>query len=230
MPFSAEELIVALILIVPGFISVNCAIHLFGTSRKFSEFEKSSWSLFLSFIVDALFLWHHNLDTIEEIRGFGILFLELGNIIELFLISIIVGFLCAIFLRVGVVNLFHRTIWLFSERKNYVQSPWEISLRNADWIIVTSDKIEYFGWLAAYSTHEQKREIVLGDPEIIVRDQKGNKSDEIPCGRQLIIPEERIAKVVVVSYKKAFWERLKDKYLEKRKMKDKNVEKSEENE
>ncbi len=40
MSFSAEELIVTLILIVPGFISVNLAIHLFGTSRKFSEFEK----------------------------------------------------------------------------------------------------------------------------------------------------------------------------------------------
>jgi len=217
MSFSAEELIVTLILIVPGFISVNLAIHLFGTSRKFSEFEKSTWSLFLSFVIDALFLWHHKLDTIEEIRSFGVLFLELGNIIELFLISIIVGFLCALFLRTGIVNIFHRTLWLFSERKNYVQSPWEISLRNADWIIVTSDKIEYFGWLAAYSTHEQKREIVLGDPEIIVRDEKGEESEAIPCGKQLIIPEEKIAQIVVVSYKKTFWERRKDESAEKEK-------------
>jgi len=217
MSFSAEELIVTLILIVPGFISVNLAIHLFGTSRKFSEFEKSTWSLFLSFVIDALFLWHHKLDTIEEIRSFGVLFLELGNIIELFLISIIVGFLCALFLRTGIVNIFHRTLWLFSERKNYVQSPWEISLRNADWIIVTSDKIEYFGWLAANSTHEQKREIVLGDPEIIVRDEKGEESEAIPCGKQLIIPEEKIAQIVVVSYKKTFWERRKDESAEKEK-------------
>ena len=215
MSFSAEELIVTLILIVPGFISVNLAIYLFGTSRKFSEFEKSTWSLFLSFIIDALFLWHHKLDTIEEIRSFGVLFLELGNIIELFLISIIVGFLCALFLRIGFVNIFHRTLWFFSERKNYVQSPWEISLRNADWIIVTSDNIEYFGWLAAYSTHEQKREIVLGNPEIIVRDEKGDKLETIPCGRQLIIPEEKIAHIVVVSYKKTFWERRKDESVKK---------------
>ena len=108
-------------------------------------------------------------------------------------------------------------LWLFSERKNYVQSPWEISLRNADWIIVTSDNIEYFGWLAAYSTHEQKREIVLGNPEIIVRDEKGDKLETIPCGRQLIIPEEKIAHIVVVSYKKTFWERRKDESLKKEK-------------
>jgi len=73
MPFSAEEPVVALVLIVPGFISVNLIIHLFGTSQKFSEFEKSSWSLFFSFIIDSLFLWHRGLDTVEEIRDFGIL-------------------------------------------------------------------------------------------------------------------------------------------------------------
>lgn len=73
MPFSAEEPVVALVLIVPGFISVNLIIHLFGTSQKFSEFEKCSWSLFFSFIIDSLFLWHHGLDTVEEMRDFGIL-------------------------------------------------------------------------------------------------------------------------------------------------------------
>ena len=215
MPFSAEELIVALILIVPGFISVNLIIHLFGTSQKFSEFEKSSWSLFFSFIIDSLFLWHHGLDTVEEIRGFGILFLKVGNIAELFLISITLSFLCAIFLRTGILNLFHSTVWLFSKRKNYVQSPWEISLRNADWIIVTSDKIEYFGWLSAYSTHDQNREIVLGKPMIIRRNEEGavNEEDKIPCGEQLIIPESKIDKVVVVSYRKTWWEQLKDQYL-----------------
>jgi hypothetical protein len=93
--------------------------------------------------------------------------------------------------------------------------PGEISLRNADWIIVTADKIEYFGWLAAYSTHEQKREIVLGDHEIIVRDERGDKAEAIPCGKQLIIPEEKIAHVVVVSYKKTFWERRKDESVKK---------------
>ena len=215
MSFSAEELIVALILIVPGFISVNLIIHLFGTSQKFSEFEKSSWSLFFSFIIDSLFLWHHGLDTVEEIRGFGILFLKVGNIAELFLISITLSFLCAIFLRTGILNLFHSTVWLFSKRKNYVQSPWEISLRNADWIIVTSDKIEYFGWLSAYSTHDQNREIVLGKPMIIRRNEEGavNEEDKIPCGEQLIIPESKIDKVVVVSYRKTWWEQLKDQYL-----------------
>ena len=217
MLFSAEELIVALILIVPGFISVNLAIYLFGTARNFSEFEKSSWSLFLSFMVDALFLWHHKLDTIEEIRDFGILFLKLENIIELFLISIIVGFLCALFLRFEILNLFHRSIWLFSERKNYVQSPWEISLRKADWVIVTSNEIEYFGWLSGYSTHEQKREIVLGDPEIIVRDDEGNESETIPCGKRLIIPERKIDQLVVVSFKKkkTWLEKLKNWYSKK---------------
>lgn len=30
-------------------------------------------------------LWHRGLDTMEEIRGCGILFLEVGNITELFL-------------------------------------------------------------------------------------------------------------------------------------------------
>ena len=215
MPFSAEELIVALILIVPGFISVNLIIHLFGTSQKFSEFEKGSWSLFFSFIIDSLFLWHRGLDTVEEIRGYGILFLEVGNITELFLISITLSFLCALFLRTGILNLFHSVLWLFSERKNYVESPWEISLRNADWIIVISDKMEYFGWLTAYSTHDQKREIVLGNPKIIRRNAKGDVSDKIPCGKQMIIPESRIDKVVVVSYKKTWWEQLKERYLQK---------------
>lgn len=217
MPFSAEELIVALILIVPGFISVNLIIHLFGTSQKFSEFEKSSWSLFFSFIIDSLFLWHHGLDTVEEIRGFGIIFLKIANITEMFLISITLSFLCALFLRTGIVDSFHSTVWLFSDRKNYVQSPWEISLRSADWIIVTSDKIEYFGWLSAYSTHDQKREIVLGNPEIICRNAKGDVSDKIPCGKQLIIPESKIDKVVVASYRTTRWEQIKNRYSQKTK-------------
>jgi hypothetical protein len=152
---------------------------------------------------------------VEEIRGFGILFLEVGNITELFLISIALSFLCALFLRTGIINSFHSTVWIFSKRKNYVQSPWEISLRIADWIIVTSDKIEYFGWLAAYSTHDQKREIVLGNPEIIRRDEKGDVSDKIPCGMELIIPESKIDKVVVVSYRRTWWEQLKEGYSQK---------------
>ena len=217
MPFSAEELIVALILIVPGFISVNLIIHLFGTSQKFSEFEKSSWSLFFSFIIDSLFLWHHGLDTVEEIRGFGIIFLKMANITEMFLISITLSFLCALFLRTGIIDSFHSTVWLFSDRKNYVQSPWEISLRSADWIIVTSGKIEYFGWLSAYSTHDQKREIVLGNPVIICRNAKGDVSDKIPCGEQLIIPESKIDKVVVASYRKTRWEQIKNRYSQKTK-------------
>lgn len=215
MPFSAEELIVALILIVPGFISVNLIIHLFGTSQKFSEFEKSSWSLFFSFIIDSLFLWHRGLDTVEEIRGFGILFLEVGNIAELFLISITLSFLCALFLRTGILNLFHSTVWLFSKRKNYVQSPWDILLRNSDWIIVTSDKIEYFGWVVAYSTHDQKSELILGRPRIIVRDDQGYVFYNIPCGEQLFIPESKIDKVVVVSHRKTRWGQLKDRHSQK---------------
>ena len=213
MAFSAEELIVALILIVPGFISVNLIIHLFGTSQKFSEFEKGSWGLFFSFIIDSLFLWHRGLDTVEEIRGFGILFLGIWNIAELFLISITLSFLCALFLRTGILNLFHSTVWLFSKRKNYVQSPWDISLRNADWIIVMSDKTEYFGWVVAYSTHDQKRELILGRPMIIVRDDKGDVSDKIPCGEQLFIPESKIGKMVVVSHRTTRWEQLVDRYF-----------------
>ena len=209
MFFSAEDLIVTLILIIPGFISVNLAIQLFGTSRKFSEFEKSTWSLFLSFVVDALFLWHNDVNTMQEMGDLAISFLEVWNILELFSISIIVGVLCALFLRLEILSVFHKTVWLFSERKNYVQHPWEISLRNADWIIVTSDKIEYLGWLAAYSTHEQKREIVLGEPKIIVRD-KGKATGKIPHGQQLILPERKIDKVIVVTFKKTWWERFKD--------------------
>ena len=212
MVFTAEELIVTLILIVPGFISVNLAVHLFGTSRKFSEFEKSSWSLFLSFIVDALFLWHRKVDTIQKIGDLAILFLEVKNILELFLISIIVGFVCAIFLRLGILDKFHNLIWLFSKQKNYVEQPWDISLRNAKWIIVKSDKIEYFGWLAAYSTHEQKREIVLGDPKIIVRDKRGKAINKILCGESLLISESKIDKVIIVSYslQKTLFEQFKD--------------------
>ena len=212
MPISADSLIITLILIIPGFISVNFAVFLFGTSRYFSEFEKSSWSLSLSFIIDALFLRHHQLDNIEKINDFGMAsFLQLEHITELFLISIIIGVLCAFFLRIGILNIFHKTIWLFSERKNYIQFPWEISLSKADWIIVISDKIEYFGWLAAYSTHEQKKEIVLGDPEIIIRDENGEKKSTNSCGKQLIIPEGKIDQVIIVSFKETLWEQFKSR-------------------
>lgn len=212
MVFTAEELIVTLILIVPGFISVNLAIHLFGSSRKFSEFEKSSWSLFLSFIVDALFLWHRKVETIEKIGDLAILFFEVKNILELFLISILVGFVCAIFLRLEILDKFHNIIWLFSKQKSYVEQPWDISLRTANWIIVTSDKIEYLGWLAAYSTHEQKREIVLGDPKIIVRDKQGKAIQRISCGESLFLPERKIDKVIVVTYSsdKTIFEQFRD--------------------
>lgn len=77
---------------------------------------------------------------------------------------------------------------------------WDVALEKAAWVIVHSEGDEYKGWLAAYGTHEQKKDIVLGQPRLITRNDDGTEDKKITLGKSIIIPEEKIDKIVIINY------------------------------
>jgi hypothetical protein len=166
-----EDILTAIFLLIPGFISFVIARKLASVETKFSDFEITVISIFLSLVNYVPFRLLINAENMEDIRR-AILEdpLKLGQLI---IITTVIG------LTVG--GLFKL---IFRQSKS-AGTLWNLILSRAGrlgrldkkgvWVIVVTEKGEYAGQLVAFgqSKETEEREILIRKPALIKRGTSG---------------------------------------------------------
>lgn len=202
---SIQNLLLALVIVVPGFISTHTAISL-GVVRT----EMSSWRLLIvslssSVFVDAVFIAIAQLLG-QSVRGpneveslffnpnfqpfavFGLLFL-----------SILVGVIGAVMLAANWHTSAREAIWkrFGDDRHRNPLEPWEGVLDEANRIqILTSDGAILVGQLYKYSDDGKEKQIAVKNPEWNMGDCFEDSNSEIE-----LVLEEDIMSISVLTLK-----------------------------
>ncbi|MDH3765235.1 MAG: DUF6338 family protein [Nitrosopumilus sp.] len=161
---SLTETFVVIILIAPGFLTFRLLIWRAKYEFVFTDLQTTLWSLISSVIVFIPFSLIWGFDSIDDVEQ---KVLQSSVIASYFVLSVALGLGFGEIIR----HLF---------RKNIIQGSVWVSFAFAnvgDWVNVdTSKGSVYRGWIRKMSSHDiHKRELELGDPEILEEHENGKK-------------------------------------------------------
>jgi len=182
-----DEVLIVLVLLVPGFFSFLLAKRFAAVGKKFSDFEKTIISIFLSLVDYVPFTYVTGLNTFEKIQE-GLL--EPTNLGLLVLIAGGIG------LGVGM------TFKIIFNRNIVLGDAWDVSFDLASksggsWVIVfTQSNYEYKGIVSFVGRAEDgSKEIVITKPKQIIRDKDGMVIEEMEIGKEMLFTERDIARI-----------------------------------
>ena len=185
---SLADVVMVIVLLLPGFVSLVLFKWISVIERKFSDFETVVWSLFISLFIYAVFSATTGISDVDSIRD-GI-FLP-NNLIIVLGLSLIFGFLPGAIVRYGF-------------RKRVVRGDcWDVCMTRAEskknpWVIVyTENGLEYKGRLHIYGTKgEYPRELVIEKPKLIQRNSEGKVLKETKMGSEILFLQKDIRRIV----------------------------------
>ncbi|WP_410766422.1 DUF6338 family protein [Haloferax sp. DFSO60] len=202
---SPQYILLALLLVAPGFISTLIAINLGVVERKISETRLLGVSLVSSLIIDTVFieLYQRTGGSVTSLSGTQTIFFTpqfRGDLVlGLLAGSVVLGLLYAIALTYDIPKRIRRGIWSRNHYSRHHRQPWEGALENAHEVnVITSDRELVNGILSEYSRVEKERQLVLQDPSWLDR-QSGNlvKSGE----KSVVLLEDDIQRLTIITKK-----------------------------
>ena len=186
-----NEIIIAAILILPGFISLNIIRKISIHEGKIPAQEYYLWSSFLSIITFIIFSFLKDIDSIQEVEN---LVLNYETILPLYSISIILG----------LIGGFSFKYFVHGDLKVLPEQVWSITLKRLNQdkgefiTIFTSDNSEFSGSIRIYSTREDSpKEILIEDPIQIIRNENMEVISEIEWGKEILFTEGDIKRIIL---------------------------------
>ena len=188
---SLADVLVVMILVVPGFVAVKIFARITAFDRKLSDFDTTVYSLGTSLAIYVPFILITGLDNIDKIRDSILLPCNLGLIVGL---SVGTGGLTGI----AVKLLFRRK---FKWGDVWHRSVVEIQKRLLPpfFVIVHTDKQEIVGQLLSAGTGEQPKDLLIFQPKLIIRNPDFSVKEQMDLGSDLFIPEDSIRSIVFLS-------------------------------
>ena len=184
-----NEIFIAAILILPGFLSVNIIRKISIYEEKIPDQEYYFWSLFLSVIIFIIFSFLEGI-SIQDMEN---LILNYDTILKLYLISIILGIIVGYVIKIAIYgdyNVFPGEVWSIILKKLNKDKGKFVT-------IFSSDNSEFSGTIRFYSTREDSpREILIDNPVQIIRNDKMEMIDEIEWGKEILFTESDIRRIV----------------------------------
>lgn len=185
---SLADVVMVIVLLLPGFISLVLFKWISIIERKLSDFETVVWSLFISLLIYTVFSAITGISDVDSIRD-GI-FLP-NNLMLILGLSLTFGFLPGVLLRYGF-------------RKRIVRGDcWNVCMarvksKKSPWVIVYTEKgLEYKGRLHIFGTEgEHPRELVIEKPKLIQRNNEGKVLKEIKMGSEILFLQKDIRRIV----------------------------------
>lgn len=183
---SLSDVVLVIVLLVPGFIAIVLFRWLAIFEKKLTDFNLVVSSIFLSLLIYSIMGWHtgnYNFDAIRD----SILLPE--NLFKILGLSLLLGVVPGLLVR-GVL------------RRTYVRGDcWEASMNAASeegsWVIIhTSDGNEYKGILHYTSTSGFQKELSIRNPKCIIRNSEGYLAEEVDIGKEIFFTERNIARIV----------------------------------
>ncbi len=183
-----NEIFLAVIIILPGFLSLQIIRKISIYEEKLPDQVYYFWSLILSIILFSIFSSYYKITSFDGIEK---LIFDYEKLSFLYLGSIILG------LVLGLISLYvsHRGY------QPVAGEVWSIALKrlNKDEgkfiTIFTSDSLEFSGKVRLY--HEDApREILIEDPIQIIRNKEMEAIDELEWGKEILFTEDDIKRIV----------------------------------
>lgn len=183
---SLADILLVVVLLVPGFITIILFKKIAMREKKLTDFETTVWSLSASLAVYAVFGYITGLDDIDLIREN--IFMPV-NITLLFGLAIAFG---------GCFGAISRVL----SRRGYRSGDcWEACFKSAaaegSYVLVyTADGKEYMGELCFAGVSESSKEITLRNPTVVLRDSEGCVLGDFEIGKNILFKENDVRRVV----------------------------------
>lgn len=171
---SIQNLLLALIVVVPGFIATHFAVTLGVVRTKLSETRLLMLSLAASLFIDSLFLWILQLfgATISEPRDISEAFFtptfQAFEVLSLLAFSVFIGIVGGVILAADLHDQARGGLWaaLDGDRKRNFHEPWEGTLDEAARVqVLTSDGSMIIGAIKQYSDDGKEKQLALTGAE-----------------------------------------------------------------
>ena len=182
-----EDALIVAVLIVPGFFSFLVAKRFAAVGKKFSDFEKTILSVFLSLVDYVPFTFLTGLDSLETIRD---------GILEPVNLGILVAIAGGVGLGVGLAfkQIFNKDIQL----GDAWDKAFEFTAKaGGSWVIVYTKLNREYKGIASFvgRAEDGSKELVIKLPREICRDDDGMIISEMGIGKEMLFTESDIARI-----------------------------------
>jgi small nuclear ribonucleoprotein (snRNP)-like protein len=183
---SLTEIIIVIILIIPGFIMSWLFRRITAIGGKSSEFEITVWSLISTlpiYIIFSLITGIQNIETLEE-NIFSPSYLILLSSLPI-LLGLSLGLIAKITFRKDFVygDCWHASLNKIVSRGGYLT-------------VITKDGKEYIGKLHSFGENDTPKELVLRDPEQIIRNKKMKVIIKFKVGKEILFLKNDISRIL----------------------------------
>lgn len=171
---TVESVVVASVLVAPGFIATTMALSLSGgfLNRKVDGFVLLLWSLISSLLIDAVYFATGGdpapiTNLLAEDAAVGAALTDLSElVVVLFGLALVLGGAYAVVLVYDLPDRARAVLWKSRQIKRSPESPWLNHLRDADRVLIElSDGEQFYGGLRYYSTDgDPRREVRINRP------------------------------------------------------------------
>ncbi|WP_394354983.1 DUF6338 family protein [Halorarum halophilum] len=173
---SPEYILLALLLITPGFIATLIAISLGVVEKEVTDTELLGFSLVSSLIIDTVFIAIYQMagGTVSTLSSTRTIFFtpqfRADLVLGLLTASVALGVVYAVGLTYDVPKQIRRRLWSRNAYSRHHRQPWEGGLENAHEVcVITSDRELVNGILSEYSRVGKERQLVLENPSWLNR-------------------------------------------------------------
>jgi len=182
-----EEILIVLVLLVPGFFSFLLAKRFAVVGKKFTDFEKAILSVILTLVDYIPFTYITGFRSLEEIRD---------GLFDPFNLLILIAIAGGVGIAVGIVFkiIFNKNVLL--------GDAWDIAFdlcakKGGSWVTVyTKTNQEYRGIVKlAGRTEDGSKEIVIREPLQIFRKEDGTVDAEMKVGEDMLFTEKDIGRI-----------------------------------
>lgn len=202
---SPEYIILALLLIVPGFIATLIGINLGVVEREIPETRLLVTSLVSSLLIDTIFIGIYQWcgGSVTSLSGTQTVFFtpqfRADLVLGLLTVSVVIGFIYAILLTYDIPKKTRQKLWSRNHYSRHHRQPWEGALENAHEInVITSDRELVNGVLTEYSRVGKERQLVLQNPSWLDR-SSGELVDEDE--HSVVLLEDDIHRLTIITQK-----------------------------
>jgi hypothetical protein len=206
---TVESVVVASVLVAPGFIATTMALSLSGgfLNRTVDGFVLLLWSLISSLLIDAVYFAAGGdpspiTNLLAEDAAVGPALTDLSElVVVLFGLALVLGGVYAVVLVYDLPDRARAVLWKSRQIKRSPESPWLNHLRDADRVLIElADGEQFYGGLRYYSTDgDPRREVRINRPQR--RDGWGAPWEQLDLtgngdGFSILLNAENIEKIV----------------------------------
>jgi len=195
--FDPEYLLLALILIVPGFIAAFIGVTLGVVEQRISNAKWVILSLVSSLLILSVFLEIAQFlgDTVTSPEAVVTVFFtpefRINRILIFLGLSVALGFIYSAVLARNLHVLVRGLIWTGTDRKRNPWQPWEGAMKDAHLVqVITKDDELVAGELAEYSRAGRDRQLVLRNVAWYKDNQDNPENPESKAVKEMFLDDE----------------------------------------